>query len=76
MSAAYDSRHPEEYEFGRPFDMGPDDGEPEECEHEELDHNVCLHCGKELDPGDVYGGAIDRAMDSIDEQNNNRKGTN
>jgi hypothetical protein len=61
-----------------PMFMGPKDGEPdideeEECEHEELDHCVCLHCGKELDAGDVYGGAIDRATDLIDEQNNQLK---
>jgi len=32
------------------------------CEHHELDHSICLDCGKELDPG----LAIDRAMDAID----------
>jgi hypothetical protein len=41
--------------------------EQAECPHDELDHCVCLSCGKELDPGDVYGGAIDRAMDYYDE---------
>lgn len=29
------------------------------CTHEETDHDICMDCGKELDPG----AAIDRAMD-------------
>lgn len=32
------------------------------CEHHDLDHYICIDCGKELDPG-IF---IDRAMDSID----------
>ena len=34
------------------------------CEHQELDHYVCLDCGKELDPGEF----IDKAMDRYEDQ--------
>lgn len=29
------------------------------CQHDETDHDICMYCGKELDPG----VAIDRAHD-------------
>lgn len=32
------------------------------CPHDEKDHDQCVDCGKEFDPG----LAIDRAMDSLD----------
>ncbi len=32
------------------------------CPHDEYDHDVCLDCGNERDPGE----AIDRAMDAMD----------
>ena len=34
------------------------------CEHWEWDHDQCMDCGFERDPGE----AIDRAMDSMDEE--------
>ncbi len=37
----------------------PDEEQEEECEHFEFDHDMCLDCGYERDPGE----AIDRAMD-------------
>jgi hypothetical protein len=40
------------------------DGCQECCAHDERDHGICLDCGEEEDPGT----AIDRAMDSIDEE--------
>lgn len=33
------------------------------CEHNELDHFICMDCGKEMDPG-VY---IDRAMERYED---------
>jgi hypothetical protein len=33
------------------------------CSHDERDHGICLDCGHEQDPGE----AIDRAMDSLDQ---------
>jgi hypothetical protein len=35
--STYDSKPAEEYEFGRPFDMGPEDGEPEQPDEIEDD---------------------------------------
>jgi hypothetical protein len=34
---AYDSKPAEEYEFGRPFDLGPEDGEPEQPDETEVE---------------------------------------
>ena len=32
------------------------------CPHDEYDHDMCLDCGYERDPGE----AIDRAMDALE----------
>ena len=34
----------------------------EECMHDEFDHDICLDCGYERDPGE----AIDAAMDLLE----------
>jgi hypothetical protein len=34
------------------------------CEHNEVDHFICMDCEKEMDPGE----AIDRAMDGLEDR--------
>lgn len=34
----------------------------DDCPHDEFDHDICIDCGYERDPGE----AIDRAMDAYE----------
>ena len=41
-----------------------EEGCQECCPHNEFDHDCCMDCGYERDPGE----AIDRAMDYLDQE--------
>lgn len=54
------------YDCDKCRDSGEFEGSgcPDCCQHGDRDHDICIDCGAEIDPGI----AIDRAMDSMEDR--------